>query len=282
MEEMLASICSDEYLRDIRNYVPSAWIGHAPFLKFLIREYSPRTFVELGTQNGFSYFVATQAILENGLDCRAWAVDHWKGDEHAGFYDNSVYESVVKINQKYRKFSTLLKMSFDEALQEFGEASIDLLHIDGHHSYDSVKNDFEKWLPKMSSDGIILFHDIHVYRKNFGVFILWNEIKEKYKSIEFTFSHGLGVIFLGKTPEGKLQKFFEHKSTGDNLRISGAFGSIADDVMQQYRILCSNKAQSLEVANQTLELKLNAIEKSTIWKATKLLRILLDLKKSRK
>jgi predicted O-methyltransferase YrrM len=66
VDEVLAEITKDQFLFNVRNYVPSAWIGHAPFLKFIIREFKPRSFVELGTHNGFSYFVGAQAIQESG------------------------------------------------------------------------------------------------------------------------------------------------------------------------------------------------------------------------
>ena len=169
MDTLLNEISHDRYLFTVEDFMPSAWTGHAPFLKFLVREMEPRTFVELGVHNGFSYFVGCQAIQECKIQTKAFAIDHWVGDSQAGFFDESVYQGVVAANQKYSAFSTLLKMSFDEALKHFGENSIDLLHVDGFHSYESVKQDFETWLPKMSTNGVVLLHDIHVRRDTFGV-----------------------------------------------------------------------------------------------------------------
>lgn len=36
---------------------------------------------------------------------------------------------------------------------------IDVLFIDGDHSYEGCKRDIEAWYPHMKKDGVILFHD---------------------------------------------------------------------------------------------------------------------------
>ena len=232
MDTLLNKISHDSYLFSVDDFMPSAWIGHAPFLKFLIRELKPSTFVELGVHNGFSYFVGCQAIQECKVQTNAFAVDHWVGDSQAGFYDESVFQSVLDLNKKYSTFSTLLKMSFYQALNHFEESSIELLHIDGFHSYESVRKDFETWLTKMSADGVVLLHDIHVRRDTFGVHKFWDEIKVKYKTLEFVGSHGLGIVFLGKIPSGSLMQLFDYAQEGHIRNIQGTFGSISDDVIQ--------------------------------------------------
>ena len=62
--------------------------------------------------------------------------------------EKKVFETVSSYNEEfYSEKSTLLIMDFEEALQRFEDGSIDLLHIDGNHEYESVKKDFENWLP---------------------------------------------------------------------------------------------------------------------------------------
>jgi hypothetical protein len=239
---LLNEISHDQYLFRVDDYMPSAWIGHAPFLKFLIRELKPAVFVELGVQHGFSYFVGCQSIQECQLNSKAFAIDHWLGDPQAGFNDESVYENVEALNNKYLRFSTLLRMSFDEARNQFEDNSIDLLHIDGFHSYESVKSDFDSWLTKMSKNSIILLHDIHVRRNTFGVYLFWKELRQKYRTIEFVGSHGLGVVFLGEVPKGNLEQLTNMSDNGELAQVQGTFGSISDDVIQYSRYFLSDSA----------------------------------------
>ena len=80
----------------------------------------------------------------------------------------------------YAGFSSLLRSTFDDALGSFDDGTIDLLHIDGYHTYEAVSHDFEAWLPKVSRQGIVLFHDIVERRRDFGVWRLWHEVRAKY------------------------------------------------------------------------------------------------------
>jgi O-antigen biosynthesis protein len=176
----------------------SAWEGHAAFALYLIRELRPRTFVELGTHWADSYFAFCQGVAEWRLPTRCFAVDTWTGDSHAGKYGEDVYDVVNAYHQgRYTGFSRLLRMEFDEAQRQFPDGGVDLLHIDGYHTYEAVRHDFETWLPKMSDRGVILFHDTCVRTGDFGVYRLWDELAARYPAFQFTHSSGLGVVCVG-------------------------------------------------------------------------------------
>jgi GT2 family glycosyltransferase len=177
--------------------VTSSWIEHTPFALWLMDALRPRVLVELGTLHGVSFFTFCQGSARNGSTTRCFAVDTWQGDEHTGFYSEDVWRHVARFNERFSSFSTLLRQSFDEAAALFEDASIDLVHIDGLHTYEAVRHDFETWLPKLTPCGVVLLHDTNVYDKNFGVARLMRELERRFPFFEFLHGHGLGIVAAG-------------------------------------------------------------------------------------
>jgi hypothetical protein len=177
----------------------SYWKEHFPVAFLLVEVLQPEIFVELGVYQGGSFNVFCDAVKTLQTNTKCYGVDNWQGDPHNQFYESSVYHELVKYHREnYPAISVLLKMSFDEALAEFPGRTIDLLHIDGYHLYEAVKQDFEGWLPKMSDRGVIIFHDTNYRERDYGVWKLWEEISGQYPSYEFEFGCGLGVLAVGK------------------------------------------------------------------------------------
>ena len=190
---------SFEFTKDLP-LISSAWSGHYFFAYDLIRNTKSQVIVELGTHKGNSLFSMAQAIKDEKLKTELHGVDTWEGDPQAGYYGEDVYEEFLRISKEYYRDVKIIphKMLFDDAVKKFEDNSIDILHIDGLHTYEAVKHDFETWLPKVNKDtGIIMFHDVCETKDDFGVYKLWDELKKKYENtITFEHYHGLGVIFL--------------------------------------------------------------------------------------
>ncbi len=188
----------------------AAWAGHIPFAFWLIENLAPRRLVELGTHTGNSYSAFCQAIAAHRTPCEAFAVDTWQGDAHAGQYGDEVYgEFSAYHHVRYASFSTLLRMTFDEAQPSFADGSIDLLHIDGLHTYEAVLHDFSTWRRKLSPRGVVLFHDIAVRRDDFGVHRLWGELSTEHPHFEFLHCNGLGVLGVGADLPAAMQRLFQ-------------------------------------------------------------------------
>ena len=266
----------------------SSWYEHGSFMIWLVGTLKPDTFVELGSHYGYSYFAACQSIKSNGLQTKAFAIDTWQGDEHAGFYSNEVYEIVNQVNtEKYSSFSKLLRMTFDQGLAEFADTSIDLLHIDGLHTYDAVASDFNSWKRKLKDGALVLFHDIHEHRDDFEVNRFWNELKKEYKTFEFLHEHGLGVLKIGtKTTPVDFLFLSEMQQEELNLlryifRSSGLMTSIESQLRDKDKIIetyYSNWHKEIEIsarhedAIRVLNTIIDNIKNSLSWKLTKPIR----------
>ncbi len=194
-------------------YLPvSAWLEHIPFAMYAVNALKPRSIVELGTHTGASFCAFCQAVADLQLSTQCFAIDSWQGDGHTGKYGNEILgELRAHHDPLYGSFSRLIQSTFDEATEHFSDGSIDLLHIDGYHTYEAVKHDFITWRPKMSDRGVVLFHDINVPERDFGVHSFWEEIRSQYPSFEFWHCHGLGVLAVGKTIPEELQTLLQLK-----------------------------------------------------------------------
>jgi hypothetical protein len=255
---------------------PYSWVGHIPFVSWLVQVDKPKIIVELGTHSGNSYFSICQAVKRYETDSKCFAVDTWQGDAHALSYGEEVYEMVRIHNEEYyASFSTLLRMTFDEALSHFEDHSVDLLHIDGLHTYEAVKHDFETWLPKLAPGAIVLFHDTNVKRDDFGVWKFWSELKKKYhNTFEFTHSFGLGVLKINSSTGGN---DFKNISEEKTIRFFKSCGKVYDDYnfvdeLTRNKIPLPWQFTAMQLSIESLNGKIISIQNSLSWRVTKPLR----------
>lgn len=250
---------------------PGGWVGHLPFASWLMTELAPIFFVELGTHSGNSYFTFCQTVKEHLLATKCYAVDTWKGEDHAGFYEEDLFIRVNNHNQNhFSSFSTLLRTTFDDATSYFSDQTIDLLHIDGLHTYKAVKHDFENWLPKLSPGAVVLFHDIVVRDRGFGVWKLWEELKQKFPNyLEFKHSNGLGVLQVS----GDGDKFHHWllPDCPDQKLLIDYFTGLGQKQLEQYALNESiDKITALKTDNARLIQQVQTIERALAEQETQL------------
>ena len=172
-----------------------------------VNKYQPKIILEIGTATGGTLFMFTKAA---SMEAEIISIDLPFGRYGAGYLE---YRSplMIAFASKCQKMNLLRLDShapetLNKLLKILGERKIDFLFIDGDHSYEGVKLDFETYLPLVNPGGIIAFHDIveNDFDSSFGTQIFWKEIKNNYDHQEFVKENrgntgcGIGLIKLPK------------------------------------------------------------------------------------
>lgn len=170
----------------------------------LIKDREPKIILEIGTKKGGTLFLWSRISNANQII----SVD-LPGGKFGGGYP-------IEKQRLYKRFvvdkSTKMHLiqgdsHSDDTLNAvkniLGQTKIDFLFIDGDHTYNGVKLDFEMYRPLMNNNSIIAFHDIvtHSNYQSCEVDKLWNEVKGKYNYKEFIenpnqTSMGIGILFI--------------------------------------------------------------------------------------
>ena len=188
---------------NILGEIDSSWSGHKDFSQWIVKKLLPEVIVDLGVDYGYSSFCFSFPNIG-----KVYGIDLFELDEEQikMLCHDLNQENVINYKQKLNlKNLILLKSDFNKIVQSWS-SPIDILHIDGWHEYENVKNDFEKWNKFVKDDGIILFHDTCIFDRNFGVYKFFEELD--LPKINFTNSAGLGVVSKNKDLLHEIFNFF--------------------------------------------------------------------------
>jgi len=132
----------------------SAWLLYG-----LARSIKPKVCVETGSARGKSACTVGLALRRNGFG-KLYAIDP---HSTTSWNDAQSVDSFAVINEHLRKagvtdFVEIVRKTSVEAARGW-DKKIDLIFIDGDHSYEGVKTDWELFLPHLSEFGVVVFHD---------------------------------------------------------------------------------------------------------------------------
>jgi Methyltransferase domain len=170
----------------------SEWLEHASFGFWLTDALRPRVIVDLVT-DGYSHAVFCQAVQALNLNSRCYGIQQ---DDSLGTANgqDSFHALSDHIEAHYKSFSSLIRSDSEQVRAHFEEGSIDLLHIDGFHSYKAVLAEYTAWRPLLSQSSVVLFHDTNT---SIGITRLWQDLAHGHKHFEFLHGRGLGVLGVG-------------------------------------------------------------------------------------
>ena len=152
----------------------------------LVQDQRPKAFQEIGTRNGGTFFVLCRLADPEAI---AISLDLPGGRFGGGYtlFQIPVMRRMKKPRQKLHllradshRIETQIRVK--RALEN---AQLDLLFIDGDHTYDGVRRDFEMYSPLVKPGGMVAFHDIvRVPDPGVEVDRFWNEVKRGYRHRE--------------------------------------------------------------------------------------------------
>jgi len=172
-------------------------------LEILI-DLKPKIILEIGTAGGGTLYLFTRII-----DPEATIISV---DLPGGFFGGGYSEWKIPLYQSFTKKGQKIKLlradshnpkTFKLVKTILANKKVDFLFIDGDHTYEGVKRDFNMYSSLVKEGGIIAFHDIveHDPRSSCKVNKFWNELKDDYEYLEIIKDieqkwAGIGVIYL--------------------------------------------------------------------------------------
>ena len=129
---------------------------HEMYTLNLLAKSKSGTFVEIGSYLGASTIAIADAI-NNTQDSKLYCIDTWKNDAMTEGNRDTYHEFEKNINKYKNKIIPCKGLSKD--MSKIVNEKVNLLFIDGDHSYEGVKTDVQYWFPKLDDESIVIFHD---------------------------------------------------------------------------------------------------------------------------
>ena len=137
-----------------------------------------RSYLEVGARHGDTFYAVLRAMAPGGLGV---AVDWPGGPWGLAGSEQSLRQAVERLSLLYAVHLVFGNSTWPDTVSQVWrlvpDGGFDLVFIDGDHSYEGVKSDWERYGPM---GRIVAFHDInavHIQQRRFGVPRLWGEIK---------------------------------------------------------------------------------------------------------
>jgi len=173
--------------------IVSLAIDEAAYLFRLARSLGPATIIEIGRYKGGSTLVLA-AAMDDGSTLYSYDLHVKRTGEYVGA---ELDAEVIAALDRYRLRDRVHVVVADSKSVEPPAASVDLLFVDGDHSYAGVRGDYEHWRSVVRRGGHLLFHDAAALRdfavRDENVARLMNEIRRDDAG-EFSEVGGAGAL----------------------------------------------------------------------------------------
>lgn len=170
----------------------------------ILRDKKPKTILEIGTANGGTLYMFAKIA---DPDAVLISMDLPGGPFGGGYqkWKSPFYRSFAQPGQKIHllRADSHQKTTADKVKEILGDSKLDFLFIDGDHTYEGVKRDFEIYAGFVKKGGIAALHDIVPHPPETGCAVnkFWKEIRETRNTKEFVENWnqgwgGIGVVYF--------------------------------------------------------------------------------------
>jgi len=174
------------FLTNLDDIPSTSWLVHRQFAEWLVRFVTPKVTVDLGVDYGFSSFCFAMPRIG-----KVYGIDNFAGDDFIGKVNSLPFVEMKREKLHLQDYVEFIKGTFDEVAKTW-DKKIDILHIDGSHHYEDVKNDYETWEKFLTDEGVVLFHDVGIETfegREYGV----KKFFEELELPKFVISDGFGL-----------------------------------------------------------------------------------------
>lgn len=165
-----------------------------------VRKLNPAKVLEIGTAKGGTLFLWTRLAQPSAT---LVSID-LPGGKFGGGYTSRQGAIYRRFPGKRQNLHLLREDShapatLEKTIRLFEGKQVDLLFIDGDHTFEGVKKDWEMYSPMVRSGGMIVFHDVAGNYEDTQVKRLWDSIKPGFEHYEHVHDrdgyYGIGVLY---------------------------------------------------------------------------------------
>jgi predicted O-methyltransferase YrrM len=166
----------------------------------IVERQAPRRILEIGTARGGTLFLFSRAAAPDAL---LVSLDLPQGKYGGGYsaWKTRVFRRLLRTGQRagFVRADSHERASLDRIRQYFKGEKLDLLFIDGDHTHEGVKQDYELYSPLVRDGGLIVFHDIAKHRPELECHVdrFWDEVKGGFQSQEIIADRQQGWAGIG-------------------------------------------------------------------------------------
>ena len=168
-------------------------------LAHFVNDLQPKVLLEIGTKYGGTFMIWNKILSGTTISIDIVEGIHGGISRHEFDNRNAHFREMFKDACIFIEGNSHDQTTYDSLLKVLNGHKIDFLFIDGDHTYEGVKQDYEMYSPLVSDNGYIAFHDINdtPRHRDRNVYVgkFWNELSGD--KIEFNANSdwaGIGVI----------------------------------------------------------------------------------------